>query len=72
MESSACLWSSDLTPPLAIILGSEANGLGDRWKRLGQQPIAGIQIPMFGQVDSLNVSISAAIIAFEAARRRHV
>ncbi len=70
VESSVSLWSADLSSPLALILGSEAGGLGNRWQRLGGQPIAGVQIPMSGQVDSLNVSVSAAVIAFEAARQR--
>jgi TrmH family RNA methyltransferase len=70
VESSQSLWEVGLDPPIAIILGSEADGLGDRWARLGDEPIPGVQIPMFGQVDSLNLAVSAAIIAFEAARRR--
>lgn len=70
VQSSEGLWSADLSGPLAIILGSEATGLGDRWTQLGPDAIAGIRIPMFGQVDSLNVSASAAVIAFEVARRR--
>lgn len=70
VQSSESLWAADLSTPLAIILGNEATGLGDRWARLGQHAIAGIRIPMLGQVDSLNVSASAAVIAFEVARRR--
>lgn len=70
VESSDSLWESDLTPPLAIILGSEAEGLGERWQRLGDEPIAGVRIPMWGEVDSLNISASAAVIAFEVSRQR--
>jgi TrmH family RNA methyltransferase len=70
VESSTSLWRADLGGPLAVILGSEAEGLGDRWQTLGDRPVEGIRIPMAGRADSLNVSVSAAVIAFEASRRR--
>jgi TrmH family RNA methyltransferase len=71
VESSVPLWTADLEGPLAIVLGSEADGLGDRWKRVGNSVVQGICIPMVGKVDSLNVSVSAAVIAFETRRRGH-
>jgi len=70
VESSSTLWSADLRGPLAIVLGSEADGLGDRWQTVGEAAVEGIRIPMSGKVDSLNVSVSAALIAFEANRQR--
>lgn len=70
VESSASLWSCELTGPLAVILGSEAKGLGERWSDLDGVPIQGVQIPMLGAIDSLNVSVSAAVIAMEARRQR--
>lgn len=70
VESSQCLWETDLSGPLAVVLGSESGGLGKNWQSLGEKRIAGIRIPMAGSVDSLNVSVSAAVIAFEAARLR--
>lgn len=70
VESSQKYTAVDFSGPVAIVLGSEAGGLGDRWKTLGGQPIQGIQIPMKGKVDSLNVSVSAAILAFYAAEQR--
>ncbi len=54
--------------PSAIILGTEADGLGDFWIKNANHRI---KIPMYGKVDSLNVSASAAIIAYEAARQRN-
>jgi len=51
----------------AIILGTEADGLSDFWL---QHADAGIKIPMRGKIDSLNVSVSAAILTFEAMRQR--
>ncbi len=71
VESSTPLWRADLDGPLALVLGSEKDGLGNRWQKLGDAPVEGVAIPMSGRVDSLNVSVSAAVIAFEINRRRH-
>lgn len=70
VESSRSLWELQFPQPVAIVLGSEADGLSDRWTRFNGEPIGGIRIPMAGQIDSLNISVSAAVIAFEAARQR--
>jgi TrmH family RNA methyltransferase len=70
VESAASLWCCDLTGPLAVVLGSESAGLGDRWQSVGGLPVEGVRIPMSGTVDSLNVSATAAVIAFEAIRMR--
>tara|TARA_R110002049_G_scaffold2750_4_gene22020 strand:- start:215168 stop:216058 length:891 start_codon:yes stop_codon:yes gene_type:complete len=70
VESSNPLWASDLSGSLAVVLGNEAEGLADRWQALGSTPIQGIQIPMAGVVDSLNISVSAAVIAYEVLRVR--
>jgi TrmH family RNA methyltransferase len=53
----------------ALVLGSEDKGLSDHWLKLAQETV---KIPMNGQADSLNVSISAAIILYEALRQRHI
>lgn len=58
----------NLTCPVAIIFGTEATGLSDFWLNKSDKQIL---IPMRGQIDSLNVSISAAIIVFEAMRQRN-
>lgn len=66
---------------IAVVLGSEADGLGERWQRwpntanadctdAGGCPITGIHLPMAGRVDSLNISVSAAVVAFESVRQR--
>lgn len=70
VESSSPLWRTNLSGPAAIIFGNEADGLGTRWQDHSEVKIDGIQIPMIGKVDSLNVSVTAAIIAMEAARQR--
>ena len=57
----------DYTKPSAIIVGTEATGLTDEWL---QNTAKNIIIPMRGAIDSMNVSVSAAIILFEAVRQR--
>lgn len=54
--------------PVAIILGSEENGLSNEYLKLSD---AQVRIPMTGQVDSLNVSVSAAVVMYETVRQRN-
>ncbi len=58
---------TDLIGPSAIIFGSESEGLGPEWLRAADEKI---KIPMRSGIDSLNVSVSAAIILFEVLRQR--
>src|SRR5690606_29432673 len=58
---------ADYRGPCAIILGSEAEGLTDAWR--GDEVI-GVRLPMLGVADSLNVSVAAAILFYEALRQR--
>ncbi len=58
----------DYTKPTAIIVGTEATGLSNEWLNTSSENII---IPMQGQIDSLNVSTSAAILIFEAKRQRN-
>jgi TrmH family RNA methyltransferase len=57
----------DLRGPLAFVLGSEAEGLTPAWAGAGVTPI---RLPMLGVADSLNVSIAAAVLLYEARRQR--
>ena len=57
----------DYTGPCALVLGAEAEGLDDFWQ---QRTELTVTIPMHGCVDSLNVSVSAAVLLFEAVRQR--
>ncbi len=57
----------DYTGPVAIVLGSEAHGLSREWLEAADQRLA---IPMFGQVDSLNLAASTAILLYEVVRQR--
>lgn len=52
----------------AIVVGAEATGLSNEWLENSTQNII---IPMQGEIDSLNVSVSAAIVIFEAKRQRN-
>lgn len=58
---------ADLTGPVALLLGTEATGLSTFW--LARADIQ-IKIPMLGVNDSLNVSVAAGVIAYEALRQR--
>ncbi|MEW5991417.1 MAG: TrmH family RNA methyltransferase [Chloroflexota bacterium] len=69
VDADVLYTDSDLRGPLAIVLGSEALGLSETW----QGPdIEAVRLPMLGVADSLNVSASAAILAFEARRQRGI
>jgi TrmH family RNA methyltransferase len=57
----------DLRQPVAIALGAEDAGLSDFWRA---QADLQVRIPMMGRVNSLNVSVSAALILYEAVRQR--
>jgi TrmH family RNA methyltransferase len=67
MEESVSIWDKDLTLPSAVVVGTESTGLSDFWKSAG----INVNIPMFGSVDSLNVSTAAALMMFEMARQRN-
>lgn len=67
LKASEFYHQTDMTKPCAIIMGTEAAGLSDFWLKNAD---ARIKIPMRGTIDSLNVSVSTAIITFEAMRQR--
>jgi TrmH family RNA methyltransferase len=58
---------ADLTGPVAIVLGNEAFGLTNAWSQPGA---LAVRLPMAGIADSLNVSIAAAVLLYEARRQR--
>lgn len=60
---------TNFTEPSAIVVGTEATGLSNEWLENSTQNII---IPMEGEIDSMNVSVSAAIVIFEAKRQRAV
>jgi TrmH family RNA methyltransferase len=60
---------ADLRGPVALVLGSEAHGLAETWN---DPRVLGVRIPMAGIADSLNVSVAAAILLYEARRQRTI
>ncbi len=67
VDGSVDYTRADYTGALAIALGSEARGLSDAWGELAR---ASVRVPMHGVADSLNVSVTAAILFYEALRQR--
>lgn len=61
-------YNVDFKKSSAIVVGTEATGLSDEWLNNADQNII---IPMSGKIDSMNVSVSAAILIFEARRQRN-
>ncbi|MCO4292921.1 RNA methyltransferase [Solitalea sp. MAHUQ-68] len=59
--------NTDMSKPCAIVMGTEATGLTEKWLDGADKQI---KIPMRGKIDSLNVSTCTAILAFEAMRQR--
>ncbi len=67
LQASQWYQDTDFTEPSAIVMGTEADGLTDFW--LSNADIR-VKIPMRGKIDSLNVSVSTAVLTFEAMRQR--
>ncbi len=67
LQDSRLYYDTPMTQGTAIVMGTESTGLTDQWRRAAD---AHIRIPMLGRLDSLNVSVSAAILLFEAVRQR--
>jgi TrmH family RNA methyltransferase len=67
LQASEFYHTVDFRSPSAIVMGTEADGLTHFWL---QHTKKRIKIPMRGKIDSLNVSVSTAILTFEAMRQR--
>lgn len=67
LQDSHPYYATDMRHGTAIVMGTESTGLTERWRAAAD---AHIRIPMHGRLDSLNVSVSAAILLFEAVRQR--
>lgn len=65
-DQASGLFEADLCGRAAIVLGNEANGLDDHW--IGKYPA--VKLPMLGVADSLNVSVTASVMLYEALRQR--
>ena len=67
LQNSTSYHTQDYTKPTALVVGTEATGLTQPWRDEATQNII---IPMQGEIDSMNVSVAAAILLFEAKRQR--
>lgn len=67
LQDSQLYYDSDMRRGTAIVMGTESTGLTPMWRKAAD---AHIRIPMLGRLDSLNVSVSTAILLFEAVRQR--
>lgn len=66
-EAESLYTAVDLRGPLAVVMGSEAFGLDAAWRAVADLPV---RLPMLGLADSLNVSVAAAVLMYEARRQR--
>jgi TrmH family RNA methyltransferase len=67
LQDSTSYHTQNYTLPTALVVGTEATGLTKLWREKATQNII---IPMQGEIDSMNVSVAAAILIFEAKRQR--
>lgn len=67
LQDSHLYYNTDMQRATALVMGTESTGLTDAWR---QAATSHIRIPMLGRLDSLNVSVSAAILLYEAVRQR--
>ena len=67
LQDSLLYYDQDMTVATAIVMGTESTGLTDIWRNAAD---AHIRIPMLGKLDSLNVSVSTAVLVYEAVRQR--
>lgn len=67
LQNSNVYYKENYTQGTAIVVGTEATGLTEIWRKNAKQNIV---IPMLGAIDSMNVSVSAAILIYEAKRQR--
>ncbi|MBI4418158.1 MAG: RNA methyltransferase, partial [Ignavibacteriales bacterium] len=66
-DSSKSLYSLDLTRKVALVFGNEHRGVSDECAKAADGHFA---IPMFGMIQSLNVSVACAVALYEAVRQR--
>ena len=67
LQDSSLYYDVDMKCGTALVMGTESTGLTPLWRKAATSHI---RIPMLGRLDSLNVSVSAAILLFEAVRQR--
>jgi TrmH family RNA methyltransferase len=68
LDATKFYHEQNLKESCAFVMGTEANGLSIFWQQNKENLI---KIPMLGKIDSLNVSVSAALLCYEAQRQRN-
>jgi 23S rRNA (guanosine2251-2'-O)-methyltransferase len=68
-EGGATVWETDLTGPVALVVGSEAEGMRRTVKEHCDRIV---RLPMQGRVNSLNASVATGIMIFEIMRQRMI
>jgi RNA methyltransferase, TrmH family len=68
MDGVSC-WETDLRQPVALVIGSEADGASESARKLADGKI---RIPMSGEVESLNAGVAGSVLMFEVVRQRTV
>jgi len=66
MNGESC-WETDLRKPMALIIGSEAEGASESARKLSNGKIS---IPMSGDIESLNAGVAGSVLMFEVLRQR--
>jgi len=66
-DGQNALWQTDLTGPLALVIGSEGDGMG---RLVAESCDFTVSLPMKGKVNSLNASAAASIVMYEILRQR--
>ena len=66
-KSNKKIFQADLSEPCAIVLGSEQDGVSDELLKITDEKVS---VPMFGEIESLNVSVACGVILYEAIRQR--
>jgi 23S rRNA (guanosine2251-2'-O)-methyltransferase len=66
-SAETSMWDADLSGGVALVLGAEGKGVRPLVRRACD---AAVSIPLRGQVESLNVSVAAGLVLYEAARQR--
>ncbi len=66
-KSESTLFDSELTGPLAIIMGSEGDGVSEEYLKRSDMKV---KIPILGEIESLNVSVATGVLLYEVVRQR--
>ena len=69
LDGAVSIYEADLTGPAALVIGSEAEGVGDEIVKAADMLL---KIPMPGRAESLNASVAAGIMIFETTRQKYL